>query len=136
MDWTGWQLERLVFAFIAVAFAAMWVQLTLFHWRGAFRHKAMWGPVLFTPVVVLVLAIFVFVRSSITEAAVVGALSLAALEGLIGTALHLKGIASQVGGMNLRNAAVGPPPILPLTYAVVAGFGLLVLYWPQVVGTR
>jgi hypothetical protein len=53
---------------------------------------------------------------------------------LVGTYFHIRGIVSQVGGFTVRNAATGPPPLLPLIYAALGAFGLLVNYWPQITG--
>lgn len=50
--WTDWPLERLLYLFLGLAYLLMWAQLTLLHWRGAFHHKAMLGPVFFTPIAV------------------------------------------------------------------------------------
>jgi choline dehydrogenase-like flavoprotein len=50
--WGGWELGRTVVAFTAVLYAGMWVQLSLMHWCGGFKHRAVWAPVLATPVLV------------------------------------------------------------------------------------
>lgn len=135
-NWDGWPIERLIYLFVGLAHLMMWMQLTLMHYRAAFRKKSMWVPVIITPIIGMVAILYVAMRSDITGKMFVGAYALAALTGLIGTIKHLKGIASQVGGFNLRNNASGPPPILPMMYMAVAAFGLLVYYWPQVTGGR
>ena len=132
--WQGWPHERLVYLFLAIAYLAVWVQLTLYHWRGAFRSKAMWGPVIFTPVASLAALLYVFSRAEWAQSAFVVVFAIAALEGLMGTALHLKGVASQVGGFNLRNVTTGPPFVLPIMYMALAAFGLLVHYWDRIAG--
>ncbi|MDP8958185.1 MAG: hypothetical protein M3N51_03070, partial [Actinomycetota bacterium] len=50
-EWQGWQLGRAVVAFTALFYLGMWVQVTLMHWGGGFKHRAMWGPVVATPLV-------------------------------------------------------------------------------------
>jgi hypothetical protein len=132
--WDGWPIERLMYLFLGAAYLLVWAQLTLYHWKGAFRSKAMWGPVIFTPIASLVALAHGFVQGETIGLVFVVVFAIAALEGLIGAALHLKGVAAQVGGVNLRNLAVGPPVILPMMYAALGVLGLLIHYWPQIVG--
>jgi len=134
--WNGWPLERLLYLFLGAAFLLVWLQLTLFHWKGAFRHKAMWGPVLWTPLAILVAFAHGFLHGSTMGLIFVVVFAITALEGLIGTGLHFKGVAAQVGGVNTRNLATGPPVILPFIYTCLAGLGLLVHYWPQLTGAQ
>src|SRR5215211_8042538 len=51
-DWDAWNLDRAVLLFTALAYLVIWIQLSLFHWAGGFKHWAMWGPVIATPLVV------------------------------------------------------------------------------------
>jgi hypothetical protein len=133
-SWQGWPVERLVIAFLAVAYLVVWAQLTLYHWKGAFRHKAMWGPVIFTPITGIAALFYVLSRSDIAQTLFVWVFAITVLEGLIGVVLHLKGVAAMVGGLNLRNIATGPPVLLALTYTALASFGLLVHFWPRLIG--
>jgi hypothetical protein len=133
-DWNGWPVERLIYLFLGVAFLVVWAQLTLFHWRGGFRSKTMWGPVIFTPLLTLIALVYAFNRADLAQTIFVWVFAIGVLEGLVGFVLHLKGIAAQVGGFTLRNIASGPPALLALTYAALAGFGLLVHYWPRIAG--
>jgi hypothetical protein len=41
----------------------------------------------------------------------------------------VKGIAFRIGGLTLRNALSGPPPLLPATFAAVAFSGGLAVLW-------
>lgn len=43
--WDGWPFARLYLLLVAVAFLVVGGQVFLFHWRAAFRSKAMYGPV-------------------------------------------------------------------------------------------
>ena len=134
-SWQGWPLERLMYLFLGAAFLLVWAQMTLLHWKGAFRHKAMWGPVLFTPITVIVSLAHGFFTGETIGMVFVVVFAIAALEGLIGTVLHLKGTAAQVGGLTLRNIAMGPPFILPFIFMALAGLGLLIHYWPKIAPT-
>jgi hypothetical protein len=131
-SWQGWPLDRFLYIFLGLAFLMVWVQLTLFHWRGAFRHIAMWGPVIFTPVIALISIVYGFARGGFLDLLLIGSMGLAVLEGLGGAYYHFKGIASQVGGFNLRNSTTGPPPVLPLMYMALGALGLLIYYWPRI----
>src|SRR3712207_7926911 len=46
--------------------------------------------------------------------------------GLYGTYRHLRGVASQIGGLTKRNLPSGPPPVLPVAYALVGVTGVVV----------
>lgn len=135
-SWNGWPLERLVYGFLAVAYLAVWAQLTMYHYRGGFRSKAMWGPVIFTPLAVVACLLALATRADWVITVLTYVLAVAALEGLAGAFLHLKGVASMVGGLSGRNLLAGPPFILPVIYAALGIFGLLVRYWPQLSGGR
>jgi hypothetical protein len=133
-SWQGWPLERLMYLFLGAAYLLVWMQMTLYHWKGAFRSKVMWGPVLFTPIVVIVSLAHGFVHGDTIGMIFVAAFAIAALEGLIGTFLHLKGVAAQVGGLNLRNLAAGPPFILAIIFMALGILGILIHYWPTIAG--
>lgn len=50
-SWDGWPYARLYLLLVAVAFLIVGGQVLLLHWRAAFRSKAMYGPVVFAPVI-------------------------------------------------------------------------------------
>ena len=127
--WDGWPVERLLYLFVGVAYIMMWIQLTLFHWRGGFHHKVMWGPVIYTPIAFIITLLVVFMRGNLLDTVFVVVLAVAVLVGMIGVFFHFRGIGSQVGGMTLRNLMAGPPPILPMMYMAMGAIGLLVYYW-------
>jgi len=52
--WDGWPTDRILILFSALAFALISVQVGLFHYRGNFRHRVMWGPVLSAPLLALI----------------------------------------------------------------------------------
>lgn len=133
-SWQGWPLERFLCMFLAAAYLLMWIQVWLLHLRGAFRNRIMWGPVLFTPVAVLAAIAFGLVRNGATAGVFITVFAIAVVVGLVGTAAHLRGIASQVGGFTLRNAMTGPPPVLPVMYAALGSLGLIVYYWALITG--
>jgi hypothetical protein len=133
-EWNGWPHERLIYAFLTVAWLAVWAQVTLLHWRGGFRSKFMWGPVIYTPILALAALVLTFTRATWAQYFFIGTHALGVLEGLLGTYKHIGGVTSHVGGFNLRNMIAGPPWILPVIYTAVAAFGLLALYWYSMTG--
>jgi hypothetical protein len=128
-EWDGWDGARAVLLFTALAYVVIWVQLSLSHWAGGFKHWAMWGPVLATPLVVAGAIVGAIERASPWGWVAFGLLAFGALEGLAGLYYHLRGMASQIGGYTTRNLLSGPPPMLPLAYAAFGVLGIGALLW-------
>jgi hypothetical protein len=127
--WTDNDLGRAVVAFSALLLAGVWVQLTLFHWAGAFRRREMVVPVITTPLIVLLALLGVLERDGALGWIALAALVFGVLEGMIGIFFHSQAMVAQVGGPSVRNLIAGPPPVLPLAYSLVAGSGLIGLLW-------
>ncbi|MEX1021609.1 MAG: hypothetical protein WD058_00545 [Dehalococcoidia bacterium] len=128
--WDGWELGRAVLAFSALLYAGIWVQLTLMHWAAAFRRWEMVPPVVVTPLIVVAILIGLVARDGVLGWIAVGALAVGVVEGMAGLFFHLKGIASQVGALrSMRNYLAGPPPMLPVAYALTGVLGLIGVFW-------
>lgn len=127
--WDGWDLDRTVLVFTAAAYLVIWIQLSLYHWAGGFKHVAMWGPVLSTPLVIGGAALGAVMRDGIWGWIALGLLAFGVLEGLLGLYFHVEGIRSQIGGVSTRNLLSGPPPMLPVAYAAVGVLGAGALVW-------
>jgi hypothetical protein len=128
--WDGWELGRAIVAFSALLYAGVWAQLSLMHWRAAFRRWEMYAPVFATPMFVLGILLGVLDREGLLGWVALIALAVGILEGLAGLYFHLRGVAYQVGGLfSIRNLMAGPPPVLPLAYSLVGVFGLMGLLW-------
>jgi hypothetical protein len=128
-EWSGWDLDRSVLVFVGVAYLVIWIQLSLYHWAGGFKHLAMWGPVLSTPLVVAGAILGAVVRDGVWGWVALALLAFGIVEGLLGLYLHVQGIRSQIGGISTRNILSGPPPMLPLAYAAVGTLGIGALVW-------
>jgi hypothetical protein len=128
-DWDAWEVGRVVLATTALLYGGIWVQLSLFHWGAAFASKAMWVPVILTPVIVLAIGIGVLERTDPWGWIAAGALVLGVIDGLVGLYFHVRGTVAQVGGLTVRNLIAGPPPVLPLAYSLVGVVGLIALLW-------
>ena len=127
--WDGWPFARLYLLLVAVAFLVVGAQAFLFHWRAAFRSKAMYGPVIVAPIVAIAGVVTAVVRNDVVGWTAIAVFAIGLLDGLIGLYLHVRGIAARVGGFTLRNLTVGPPPLLPLAFAALALTGGLAVVW-------
>jgi len=127
--WHGWDLDRAILVFTGVAYLVIWVQLSLYHWAGGFKHVAMWGPVLSTPLVVGGAILGAVARDGVWGWIALALLTLGVLEGLLGLYFHVQGIRAQIGGFSIRNLLSGPPPLLPVAYAAVGVLGAGALVW-------
>lgn len=127
--WDGLELGRAVLLFAAVAYVVIGIQVWLYHWAGGFRRRAMWAPVLLTPIVVLAALLGALDRGSPWGWIALAILVVAVVDGLIGLAYHLRGTASQIGGLSLRNVLAGPPPMLPVAYAAIGALAIGGLLW-------
>jgi hypothetical protein len=127
--WDGWPFARLYLLLVAVAFLVVGAQVFLFHWRAAFRSKAMYGPVVMAPIIAAAGVATATVRNDVIGWTAVAIFAIGFVDGLIGLALHLRGIAARVGGFTARNLTAGPPPLLPLAFAALALTGGLAVVW-------
>jgi len=127
--WGDDNLGRAILAFSIVLLAGVWVQLTLFHWGGAFRRREMIAPVLATPVVIACASLGLIDRDGVLGWLALAALAIGVLEGLAGFYFHSQAMLTQVGGLNVRNLIAGPPPVLPVAYSLAGLLGLVGLLW-------
>lgn len=127
--WDGWPFARLYLLLVAVAFLVVGAQVFLFHWRAAFRSQAMYGPVVMAPIIAAAGVATAIARNDVIGWTAVVIFAIGFLDGLIGLALHLRGIAARVGGFTARNLTAGPPPLLPLAFAALALTGGLAVVW-------
>ena len=128
-QWDGWPFARVYLLLVAVAFLVVGAQVFLFHWRAAFRSKSMYGPVVMAPIIAAAGVVTAFTRNDAIGWSAVAIFGIGFVEGLIGLFLHLRGIASRIGGFTMRNMTAGPPPLLPLAFAALALTGGLAVVW-------
>lgn len=127
--WQGGELGRIVVVFSALMYLGIWVQVSLMHRAGAFKHPMMYAPVLATPLVVGGALAGTAARHGAWGIVAIVLLSAAVLSGLVGTYLHLRGVRSQIGGFTMRNFLAGPPPVLPVAYSLIGVLGLIGMLW-------
>ncbi len=119
------RMQRTLSAATAVSALPLGVEIYFEHFRGSFGDKWMWTPVALSPA--LTIAGLAGVRSERVARTWLPALSaLYALDGVIGTITHIRGVARKPGGFQepLFNIVMGPPLLAPGSLALVGGMGL------------
>jgi hypothetical protein len=126
--WVGWPLARILDLFLGVAFLAVFVQVTLFHMRQNFYHPTQWLPVIVTPLLGASALLLTWQDGPLARAALTVFAVFGVGIGLIGTYFHFVGTGQRVGGYNINNFMVGPPPMLPLMVVVLSALSLVALH--------
>ena len=126
--WAGWPVERVLYLFVGVVFFAVFVQVTLYHWRQNFRHWAMWVPVISTPALGLAALLLAWQDMPWLRALLAWLSAVGVAGGLMGTYYHIAGVGERVDGYNLNNFMVGPPPALPALVTALSVLALIALY--------
>jgi hypothetical protein len=129
MNWNGWSLERVVILFVSLAYMMMWIQVGLLHYRQNFHHKAMWSPIITSPLLFGSGILLTFYNVMWTSTLFIVLLFIGMIVGLVGFYFHWKGVGLRVGGYALRNFLVGPPVVLPLMFTAIAVLGLVAVFW-------
>lgn len=129
MQWSGWPLDRVVILFVSAAYVLIGIQVTMSHYRQNFRHRSMWGPVISSPLFVLVGLALVLTNTAWVAVLFQILMWVGVAEGLVGFYYHFTGVGVRVGGYEPRNFLIGPPVVLPLLFSSLSALGLLALYW-------
>lgn len=127
-NWTNWGPINFFYFLIGAAYLLIWMQVLLFHWRGAFRMKVMWAPVIEGPLLAAIGIVYSFMHGGILDPLFVFLYAIGLLGGLAGVYYHISGVKHYVGGFNLRNVMAGPPFILPVMYTAFS-VAMLVVYF-------
>jgi hypothetical protein len=112
---------------LSTAFSAppLALEIYLEHYKGSFGDKWMWTPIaLAPPLTAAGIAGFYSERAAKTWLPAVSALY--ALDGVIGTITHLRGIRKRPGGFKelTYNLVMGPPPLAPGSLCLVGAMGI------------
>ena len=121
------RIQRTLSALTAASAAPLAFEIYLEHYKGSFGDKWEWVPIALTPPVVAAGVAGVYSERAARTALPVTS-GLFALSGLVGTYLHLRGIARRPGGFReegFYNMIMGPPPLAPGSLALVGGLGLV-----------
>jgi hypothetical protein len=101
-------------------------EMYLEHYKGSFGDIWMWSPIVTSPVLAAASAAALrWPRAARTLLPAVSAVY--ALNGLIGTITHLRGVQRKPGGFSepTYNLVMGPPLLAPGSLILVGGLGLL-----------
>ena len=101
------------------------LEIYLEHYKGSFGDKWMWTPIALTPPLTAAgIAGFYSERAAKTWLPAISALY--ALDGIIGTLTHLRGIQKRPGGFKelTYNLVMGPPPLAPGSLCLVGAMGI------------
>lgn len=129
MFWDAWPVARVLILFVSLAFMMMGIQVTMYHYRQNFNHKAMWVPVISAPIFFIVGIALTIYNASWLSGLFQILMWLGVISGLIGFYFHFRGVGIRVGGWALRNFLIGPPVTLPVMFTALSVLGLIALYW-------
>lgn len=129
MVWIGWPLQRVLTAFVGLAYGMLFGQVYLFHDRQNFRHWAMFLPVIGAAAIALTALGLAFLNVVWLVPVLNLILGIAVLEGITGLYYHLAGVGNRVGGYVQQNFEKGPPAFLPAIFSALALLGFLALLW-------
>jgi hypothetical protein len=120
------RFERSLSGLTAVAAIVTTTEVYVEHYKASFGNKMMWSPILVTPPLV-VAGIGGVVSRRWAKTVLPVASALYALTGIVGTVLHVRGVARRPGGWRLwtYNVPMGPPVVAPGLMSIVGGMGLL-----------
>jgi hypothetical protein len=102
------------------------LEMYLEHYKGSFGDIWMWSPIVTSPVVSAAGA--AGIRSATAARTVLPAVgALYALNGIIGTYTHLRGVVSRPGGLSepTYNLVMGPPLLAPGSLILVGALAML-----------
>lgn len=129
MGWEGWPIDRMLILFVSSAFCLIGIQVTMSHYRQNYHHKAMWVPVLASPLFVVFGLILVLYNANWLRWLFQILMWIGALAGLVGFYYHVRGVGKRVGGYKLNNFLIGPPVMMPLLITAMCLLGVMALYW-------
>ena len=121
------RVQRTLAATTAASAAPLAFEIYLEHYKGSFGDKWEWVPIWLTPPVVAA-GIGGVYSERVAKTALPVTSGLFALCGLIGTVLHLRGVARKPGGLTGEpwyNLIMGPPLLAPGSLTLVGGLGVV-----------
>ncbi len=119
-------MQRTLSAVTAATAAPLALEVYLEHYRGSFGDKWEWAPIACTPPLVAA-GIAGAYSERAARTALPAAAALFALNGVIGTVLHARGVARKPGGFRepMYNVVMGPPLLAPGSLVLVGGMGIV-----------
>ena len=121
------RVQKTLSAMTAASAAPLAFEVYMEHYKGSFGDKWEWVPIALTPPLVAAgVGGVVSERAARTVLPLTSGLFAAC--GLVGTYMHVRGIARRPGGLReeaFYNMVMGPPPLAPGSLALVGGMGLV-----------
>jgi hypothetical protein len=120
------RMQKTLAATVAVSGAPLGFEMYLEHYKGSFGDIWMWSPIITSPLVSA--AGVAGLRSPAAARAVLpGIGALYALNGVIGTYTHLRGVTRKPGGLSepTYNLVMGPPLLAPGSLMLVGAIAML-----------
>ena len=120
------RLQRTLSAVTAGSAAPLAFEIYLEHYKGSFGDKWEWVPIWLAPPVVAAGVGGVY-SERVAKTALPVTSALFAACGVIGTVLHLRGVARKPGGLRQEpwyNLIMGPPLLAPGSLALVGALGM------------
>lgn len=122
------RVQRSLSALTAASAAPLAFEVYLEHYKGSFGDKWEWVPIALTPPLVAAGVGGVY-SERVARTALPVTAGLFAACGLIGTALHVRGVIRKPDGLGRQagfyNLVMGPPLLAPGSLALVGGMGLV-----------
>lgn len=120
------RMQRMLAAATAASAPPLAFEVYLEHYKGSFGDVWEWVPIACTPPVVAAGLAGVWSERA-ARTALPAASAVYALNGLIGTVLHARGVQRKPGGFRepTYNLVMGPPLLAPGSFALVGAMGLL-----------
>jgi hypothetical protein len=121
-------LARLLRLGLTLAIPALWYEISVLHYRGAFQSKFMWVPVLSLPAAIAGGVVSSLKRDERRSRDLFRPFAvLMTFLGTVGTFFHLRGIGRQMGGFyNWKyNVVTGPPFPAPMQVALLGLLGIV-----------
>jgi hypothetical protein len=120
------RIQKLLSATAAASALPLAFEVYLEHYKGSFGDRWEWAPLVCTPPLVVAGAAGV-VSERAARTALPAASALYALNGVVGSVLHARGVQRKPGGFRepAYNLVMGPPLLAPGSFTLVGAIGLL-----------
>lgn len=120
------RVQKTLAATVAASAPPLAFEVYLEHYKGSFSDPWEWVPLACTPPVVAA-AVAGMASERAARTVLPAASALYALNGAVGTALHLRGVLRKPGGLREPgyNLVMGPPLLAPGSFMLIGALGVL-----------
>jgi hypothetical protein len=120
------RLQKLLSVTAAASALPLAFEVYLEHYKGSFGDRWEWAPLVCTPPLVAA-GVAGVLSERAARTALPAASALYALNGIVGSVLHARGVQRKPGGFSepTYNLVMGPPLLAPGSFTLVGAIGLL-----------